>query len=139
MTPDDEEGNQGFAQPCLLIYDGECRLCVSTKRKLEQAGAGQAGSDVRFLSYQSDEARYVLGEQYCPGRPDMAFLVQPSGTIYRGLDAFLPLMPRLPGGRFLFHCLRIPFFKALAEWGYRVVARHRYRLFGETRSSQSQD
>lgn len=139
MTPEAGGANRASSPPCLLIYDGECRLCVSAKRKLELAGVGQPGSDIRFLPYQSEEARYVLGEQYHPGRPDMAFLVQPSGIIRRGLDAFLPLAPRLPGGRFLSQCLRIPPLKAVAEWGYQLVARHRYRLFGEARSSQPHD
>lgn len=138
MTPDEQTGDQNSGQTCLLIYDGKCRLCVSTKQKLEQAGVGQAGSDVRFLPYQSDEAKRALGQKYCLDRPDMAFLVQPSGEVHQGLDAFLPLVPSLPGGRLLLWCLRIPLAKRLAEWGYGMIARHRYRLFGEARSSRSQ-
>ncbi|TKS60866.1 MAG: hypothetical protein EWM72_00988 [Nitrospira sp.] len=138
MTPDEQTGDQNSEQTCLLIYDGECRLCVSTKQKLEQAGVGQAGSDVRFLPYQSDEAKRALGQKYCLGRPDMAFLVRPSGEVHQGLDAFLPLVPSLPGGRLLLWCLRIPLAKRLAEWGYGMIARHRYRLFGAARSSRSQ-
>src|SRR2546422_7087382 len=41
--------------------------------------------------------RSRLGSEYKPGRPDVAFLVEPDGTISRGLDAFLPLVPGLPG------------------------------------------
>lgn len=136
--PDEQTGDRESRQTCLLIYDGECRLCVSTKQKLEQAGVGQAGSDVRFLPYQSDEAKRALGQKYRPGRPDMAFLVRPSGEVHQGLDAFLPLAPSLPGGKLLLWCLRMPLAKKLAEWGYRMIARHRYRLFGEARSSRSQ-
>lgn len=138
MASDEQLGDQKSRQSCLLIYDSECRLCVATKHKLEQAGVGRAGSDIRFLPYQSDEAKSALGKQYCLGRPDMAFLVRPSGEVYRGLDAFLPLAPSLPGGRILLGCLRIPLAKRLVEWGYRMIARHRYRLFGETQSSRSQ-
>lgn len=139
MTPGEQIGDQRSGQTCLLIYDGECRLCISTKRKLEQAGVGQAGSDIRFLPYQSEEAKKALGQNYRLGRPDMAFLVRPSGEVRQGLDAFLPLAPSLPGGSILLWCLRIPLAKRLAEWGYRMIARHRYRLFGETRSSGIQD
>ena len=138
MTPDEQTGDQKAGQACVLIYDGECRLCVSTKQKLEQAGVGQAGSDVRFLPYQSDEAQRALGQKYRLGRPDMAFLVRPSGEVRQGLDAFLPLASSLPGGRLLLWCLQIPLAKRLVEWGYRMIARHRYRLFGAVRSSRSQ-
>ena len=138
MTPEEQRGDQKPGQTCLLIYDGECRLCISTKRKLEQAGVGQAGSDVRFLPYQSEEARKALGQKYTLGRPDMAFLVRPSGEVRQGLDAFLPLAPSLPGGRLLLWCLRVPLAKRLAEWGYRMIARYRYSLFGEAGSSPSQ-
>ena len=131
MTPDRRDRNQALEQVCLLIYDGQCRLCVATKQKLEQAGVRRDGQNVRFISYQSDEAKQALGSTYHPGRPDMAFLVKPTGVICQGLDAFLPLVPGLPGGRVLLWLLRAPLVKQLAEWGYQLIARHRYRLFGE--------
>jgi len=137
MSLDEKATERGSEQACLLIYDGECRLCVSTKQALERAGVGQTGSDIRFLPYLSDEAKRVLGESYRLGRPDMAFLIQPSGEIRRGLDAFLPLVPSLPGGRFLLWSLRIPLVRSFAVWGYQVIARHRYRLFGVAPRSRS--
>ena len=124
-------------QVCLLVYDGECRLCVSTKQKLEELGVGQPESEVRFLAYQSESAKRILGSNYRSSRPDMAFLIRPSGEVLQGIDAFLPLVPNLPGGKILLRCLRFPFAKRLAEWGYRLVARHRYRWFGEAEPPQS--
>jgi predicted DCC family thiol-disulfide oxidoreductase YuxK len=115
----------------LLVYDAECRLCVSTKQKLEERGVGGAESDVRFLAYQSEAAKKIFGPSYRPGRPDMAFLILPSGKVLQGLEAFLPLIYILPGGKLLLWWLRFPSAKRLAEWGYRLVARHRYRWFGE--------
>jgi predicted DCC family thiol-disulfide oxidoreductase YuxK len=117
---------------CLLIYDGDCRLCVATKEKLEEsARADHAG--VAFIPYQSEQAKRALGSLYQAGRPDMAFLVEPSGAVRQGLDAFLPLAPGLRGGRFLISLLRLPLAKRAAEWAYRIVARHRYRWFGAIR------
>jgi len=55
----------------------------------------------------------------------------PDGTIASGLDAFLPLLPGLKGGRWLAKVFAVPLVKPLAEWIYRLVARFRYRLFGE--------
>jgi len=122
-------------QVCLLVYDGECRLCVFTKQKLEELGIGQAESDVRFLAYQSEAAKRLLGSNYRSGRPDTAFLIQSSGEVFQGLEAFLTLIPNLPGGKLLLWWLRFSFAKRLAEWGYRMVARHRYRWFGEAEPS----
>ena len=120
----DERGLQ------LLIYDGECRLCVATKERLEQAVVGTARCDIRFVPYQSAEARQVLGPQYRSGRPDMAFLVEPSGMVRCGLEAFLPFLSDLPGGATVLRLLRLPFGAAIAGWMYRLMARCRYRVFG---------
>jgi predicted DCC family thiol-disulfide oxidoreductase YuxK len=128
----------GSEQACLLVYDGDCRLCVGTKHKLEQAGLGPAGSNVRFLPYQSEEAKQVLGARYIPGRPAAAFLVRPTGEVREGLDAFLPLLPSLPGGQVLLWLLRFPLMEKATTWGYQVIARHRYRLFGKARPSHTQ-
>jgi predicted DCC family thiol-disulfide oxidoreductase YuxK len=123
-------------QQCLLIYDGDCRLCVTAKAGLERWGGESPDQPVRFVPYQSDEAVRRLGAEYRPGRPDVAFLVRPDGTIQRGLEAFLPLLPGLPGGRLFLILARIPFLKPLAVLAYRLVARNRYRWFGAVTNSR---
>ena len=121
-------------QACRLVYDAEYRLCVSVKSKLEPVGFDQAGDQVRFLAYQSEEAMKALGHNYRPGRPEMAFLIRPSGEVLQGQEAFRPFIPNLPGGMLLLRGLRFPFTKQLAERAYRTIARHRYRWFGEVKS-----
>ncbi|TAJ25799.1 MAG: DUF393 domain-containing protein, partial [Nitrospirae bacterium] len=85
---------------------------------------------LRYVPYQSEEAARCLAGEYQPGRPDVAFLVEQDGTISRGLDAFLPLLPGLRGGRVLLALLRVPPMKSIAYLAYRLVARYRYRWFG---------
>ena len=114
-----------------LIYDGQCRLCVTAKKGLERLAPNP---DVQLVPYQSEEAACQLGAEYQPGRPDVAFLVEPDGTISRGLDAFLPLVPGLPGGRVLHAILRVPLVRPLAYLAYRLVARFRYRWFGSVQN-----
>ncbi len=111
----------------LLIYDGECRFCVTAKQGLERLGGDR---DIRFVPYQSEEAARRLGPEYRPGHPDVAFLVEADGRIRRGLDAFLPLLPRLRGGRALQALVRLPGLRPLAYFLYRLIARYRYRWFG---------
>jgi predicted DCC family thiol-disulfide oxidoreductase YuxK len=119
---------------CLLIYDGECRLCVTAKEGLDRVRrVGLAENDqptVRFVPYHSEEAARRLGNAYQPGRPEVAFLIDPQGGIHRGLDAFLPLLPGLPGGRVVAWLTRVSFLRPLATLLYRVVAKNRYRWFG---------
>ncbi len=115
-------------QTRLLIYDGECRLCVTAKERLEGGGGDEA---IRWVPYQSEEAAQCLAGEYKPGRPDVAFLVEPDGTVTRGLEAFLPLVPGLKGGRIVLALMNMPLARPLALLLYRVVARHRYRLFGQ--------
>lgn len=114
----------------ILIYDGQCRLCVTAKEGLERVG-GNGG--VRFVPYQSEEAACRLGRDYRPGRPDVAFLVEENGTVRRGLDAFLPLLPGLRGGRVLLAFMRVPLLRPLAHLAYRLVARYRYKWFGQVK------
>ena len=119
------------SQVCLLVYDGQCRLCVAAKRGLEQLTAQVEASPVRMVPYQSEEAKRALGESYRPGRPNVAFLVSPHGEISRGLDAFLVLLPGLKGGRVLSIILSFPLVKPFGYLLYWFVARYRYSLFGK--------
>lgn len=115
----------------ILIYDEQCRLCVTAKEGLERVGGNGL---VRFVPYQSEEAACRLGPDYRPGRPDVAFLVEENGTVRRGLDAFLPLLPGLPGGRALLALIRVPLLRPLGLLAYRLVARYRYAWFGTVKS-----
>jgi predicted DCC family thiol-disulfide oxidoreductase YuxK len=114
-----------------LIYDGACRLCVTAKAGLERLGGAPT---VRFIPYQSEEAACRLGADYKPGRQDVAFLVEQDGRINRGLDAFLPLLPGLRGGRLCLVLLKLPLMRPLAHLAYCLMARYRYHLFGRVPS-----
>jgi predicted DCC family thiol-disulfide oxidoreductase YuxK len=112
----------------ILIYDGQCRLCVTAKAVLER---GADGGEVRFVSYQSEEAAHCLRPDYKPGRPDAAFLVEDDGTIKKGLEAFVPLLPGLRGGWVLLALWRVLWLRPVAYLLYGLIARYRYRLFGQ--------
>jgi len=118
------------SQTCLLVYDGQCRLCVTAKKGLERLGTHGDATSIRMVPYQSEEAKQVLRETYRPGRPHAAFLVRPNGEIARGLDAFLSLLPGLKGGRVLAVFLSLPLVKPFGYLLYWFVARYRYSIFG---------
>ena len=119
------------SQACLLVYDGQCRLCVTARKGLERLGTHPDATPIRMVPYQSEEARQALGEGYRQGRPDVAFLVRPNGEIARGLDAFLALLPGLKGGRILSGLFSIPLVKPFGYLLYWFVARYRYSVFGK--------
>lgn len=102
-------------QACLLIYDEECRLCVSAKMAVERRGVDQAGTGIRFVAYQSEAARIALGQRYRLGRPETAFFIQPSGRVLQGLDALSPVFPHLPGGMLVLWGLRFGSVRQLAD------------------------
>lgn len=119
------------SQACLLVYDGQCRLCVTAKKGLERLGTHADATKIQMVPYQSEEAKQALGKSYRPGRPNAAFLVRPNGEIARGLDAFLALLPGLKGGRVLSVLLSFPLVKPFGYLLYWVVARYRYSVFGK--------
>lgn len=125
------DASESEPQTCLLVYDGECRLCVTAKNGLERLETHANATPVRMVPYQSEEARQALGESYRPGRPNAAFLVRPSGEIASGLDAFLALLPGLKGGQILSVLLSPPLVKPFGYLLYWFVARYRYAIFGK--------
>lgn len=124
------------SQECLLIYDGQCRLCVAVKDRFEHQKPNKAGTSLRMITYQSDEAKRVLGPSYRPGRPEVAYLIGPGGQIREGLDAFLPLLSGLKGGTYLQRLISFPIVSPLARAAYNILARYRYRLFGAVSSQK---
>ena len=119
------------SQTCLLVYDGECRLCVTAKNGLERLEPHADATSIQMVPYQSEEAKQALGDSYRPGRPNAAFLVHPNGQIASGLDAFLALLPGLKGGQILSVLLSLPLVKPFGYLLYWFVARYRYAVFGK--------
>ena len=115
---------------CLLVYDGQRRLCVTAKQGIERLETRKDATPIRMIPYQSEEAKQALGESYRPGRPNVAFLVRPNGDIAHGLDAFLSLLPGLKGGRVLSALLSLPLVKPFGYLLYWFIARYRYSIFG---------
>lgn len=112
----------------VLLYDGVCALCNGVVRFLlrrDKAGL------FRFAPLESAAARELMvkGE----GAEGVVLVVDalwPAHRVYRRSDAVAEALELL-GGRWgvLGSALRtVP--RALREWGYGVVARVRYRVFG---------
>ena len=104
----------------LLIYDGDCRFC----RRWIERWKKKLADCVEFEPYQTAAARFpdVPGRHF---RESVQF-VDETGRRYAGAEAAYRLFDRAPGGSRLFWFYRhLPGFRALSEWGYRLVAGNR--------------
>ncbi len=114
-----------------LIYDSHCRLCVTVKRKLEQCS-----EDIQFVPYESQKAAECLGKSHQPGcRPSMAYWVDEKGAVIGGLEAFLPFLHGLTGGKIFMFFWRFRAWRQITIALYEFVAKHRYRWFGVSEKS----
>ncbi len=122
---------QSVAHP-VLLYDGVCGLCnrmVQFVLRRDPAGV------FRFASLQSQLAASILTRYRLDARDlDTVYVVanyeQPDEQLLSRSDAVIFILQHMGGalrwtGRFL---RVVP--QPLREWGYRVVARNRYRVFG---------
>lgn len=115
----------------IVFYDGVCNLCHWSVQFLLARDPGQR---LRYASLQSSFSRSLLSSfkgQGVVAVPEDSFVFYRKGTLFTEGLALVQVLKTL-GGRYrvlalLLSCL--PMF--ILNWGYRLVAQHRYQLFGE--------
>jgi predicted DCC family thiol-disulfide oxidoreductase YuxK len=116
----------------ILLYDGICGLC---NRLVQFVLKHDTAARFRFASLQSDYAAGILQRHGLdPDDLDTVYLVSESGQLAARSDAVIFVFDEL--GSFwsgIATVLRV-FPRSLRDWGYRVVARHRCRVFGKYES-----
>jgi len=120
----------------ILLYDGVCGLCnrlVQFILRRDRTGI------FRFASLQSGLAALILQRHGADSTDlDTVYVVvnpdQPDESLLARSDAVIFILKQLGGfWRFLGFLAQLkPRF--LRDWGYRVVARNRYRVFGRFES-----
>jgi predicted DCC family thiol-disulfide oxidoreductase YuxK len=128
MTEAEHDAMEGRA---LLLYDGVCALCNGVVNFLIKRDRLDR---IRFAPLQSDLGRETLARFGIRTFPDGVMLVTgvltPAERLYERSDGFAVALKLLGApwrmvGRVLG---LVP--RWLREWGYGVVARYRYRVFG---------
>jgi predicted DCC family thiol-disulfide oxidoreductase YuxK len=128
MTDVERKAIEGRA---LLLYDGVCALCNGMVQFLMKHDRLDR---FRYAPLQSGLGREVLARFDIHTFPDGVMLLTgaltPRGRLYQRSDAVAEALQLLGGywrlaGRAL-RLLPLP----LRDWGYGLVARFRYRLFG---------
>jgi predicted DCC family thiol-disulfide oxidoreductase YuxK len=131
MTEVERNAIEGRA---LLLYDGVCALCNGVVQFLMRH---DRLDEFRYAPLQSGLGREVLARFDIHTVPDGVMLLTdaltPTEHLYQRSDAVAEALQRLsaPSGmwRLAGRALRlVP--RPLRDWGYGLVARFRYRLFG---------
>ncbi len=116
----------------VIVFDGVCLLCSRWVRFLLKH---DSAARYRFVSMQSDSGRALLLEHGLDSGSPLSFLLVEDGRGYTDSDAIARVLHGLGRRRWrwLSHgMLLVP--RWLRDPLYRFVARHRYRIFGQSRS-----
>jgi predicted DCC family thiol-disulfide oxidoreductase YuxK len=127
------ELQQGASEPGpIILYDGVCGLCNRLNRFVLRRDRQEI---FRFASLQSQLAADILNRHSAsPQALDTVYVVlnygQQEERLLSRSEAVIFVLKQLGGvGRiagYVLACLPRP----LRDWGYGLVARNRYRLFG---------
>lgn len=109
----------------VLIYDGQCRICSRTARRLE---AWDRLARLEILPSQDP----TVSRRF-PAIPARAFsesiqLVGPDGSRWQGAAALERVIDLMPRGRWITWMFDLPWARPVAERLYRWFARNRHRL-----------
>jgi len=114
----------------IVIYDGHCKFCTGQVQNLARWDKG--GKRLAFLSLHDPEVARRFPDLTYDQIMEEMYVVDTKGNRYGGAAAFRYLTTRLPKLYVLAPLMHIPFTMPLWRWGYRQVAKRRYRIAGKT-------
>ena len=117
----------------VLLYDGVCGLCNRLVRFVLKR---DTAAHFHFAPLQSDYAARVLrAHSLDPQDQNTIYVVgAPTGRVLTRSDAVIFILRELGG---FWRAMSVTLSlcpKSVRDWGYGVVARHRYRVFGKYES-----
>ncbi|HUE70050.1 MAG TPA: DUF393 domain-containing protein [Pirellulaceae bacterium] len=113
----------------IVIYDGDCRFCTG---QVENLARWDSRGRLAFLSLHDQDVAKRFPDLTYDQLMEEIYVVDSKGNRYRGADAFRYLTTRLPRLYLLAPLMHLPFTLPLWRWGYRQVAKRRYRIAGKT-------
>lgn len=116
----------------IIVFDGVCLLCSRWVRFLLKH---DREARYHFAAMQSNSGRTLLLAHGLDPDSPLSFLLVEDGSGYTDSDAIARILHGLDRRRWrwLSHAmLLVP--RWLRDPSYRFVARHRYRIFGQSRS-----
>ena len=118
----------------ILLYDGVCGLC---NRLVQFSLKRDATRRLRFASLQSDFAASILERHAIDPRDlDTVYFVedygQPEERLSARCDAVISVLRQIGASWTVAAALLGVVPKWFRDWGYKIIARNRYRIFGRT-------
>ncbi|WP_438444295.1 thiol-disulfide oxidoreductase DCC family protein [Gorillibacterium sp. sgz5001074] len=118
----------------LLLYDGECNLCLATVEKLRRI---RTTAQLHMQPLQTaDPAQLPPGTSPEELLAEL-HLIDGQGRVYRGAASVVRILQTVPALAWLAPLYRVPGLRSLTDAVYRLIARHRYRLFGKSEAGCS--
>jgi len=118
--------------PSVIVFDGVCLLCSRWVRFLLKHDRAQR---YHFASMQSDSGRALLLAHGLDPDSPLSFLLVEDGRSYTDSEAIARVLRGLKRSHWHWlsrAMLLVP--RWLRDPLYRFAARHRYRIFGQSRS-----
>jgi len=114
--------------PPTLLYDGTCRFCIAQAKRLERLGRGRVAAESAYAPGVRQRFPMVPQE----GMLGEMKLVDSDGRVLGGAAAIARTL-EIGGGALglAARLYRLWPVRALADAGYTVIARNRYRLRGK--------
>jgi predicted DCC family thiol-disulfide oxidoreductase YuxK len=110
----------------IVIFDGHCKFCTAQVKNL--ARWDKDGRRLAFLSLHDPEVAKRYPDLTYEQMMEQMYVVDQQGHRYGGADAFRHLTTKLPRLYWLAPLMHIPFTAPIWRWGYRQVAKRRYRM-----------
>jgi predicted DCC family thiol-disulfide oxidoreductase YuxK len=114
-----------------VLYDGDCRFCTRSAHTIQRR-FGRA--QVSLRNFQAPGGLDPYPSITHDAAMKKMHLVLGDGRIFAGAEAFARILATVPVLGWLAWLYYVPGIRQLADLGYALVAKYRYRLFGRTQA-----
>lgn len=111
-------------EAAVVIYDGECKFCTGTVRKLDRF---DRRGQLAYLSLHDPEVARRYPELTHDELMQYMFIIPADGRRFRGAEGFKYLSTRIPALYWMAPILYLPGLMPLWQFFYRQFAKRRYR------------
>jgi predicted DCC family thiol-disulfide oxidoreductase YuxK len=121
------------SQAMTVLYDGECRFCTRSAHTIQQRFGRER---VALENFQEPGAlQHYPGVTHAAAMKKM-HVVTADGQVFAGAEAIARIVATVRFVGWLAYLYYVPGIKQLADLGYALIARYRYKLFGRSEACE---